>query len=63
MKAEIIKILAEGSYKSYVTIQWNTKNGIEEHTFYITRDLYYHLKKMGVPTGQKLYHERKSKQN
>lgn len=50
MKCEIVKILAEGTYKSFMTIEFN---GFRK-TIYISREFYYQLKDYGVPTAQSL---------
>lgn len=50
MKAEIIRILAEGSWRSNLVLEVNG----QKYVCYITRETYYKLKELGIPTAQKL---------
>lgn len=47
---KITKILAEGSYKSWMWFEYDNKT----HCLIIPRELYYELKANGIPTSQSL---------
>lgn len=55
IELDVNHILAYGTNHSIMFLEGN-KKGI-----YIPRNLYYILKEKGVPTGQKLRYERKSR--
>lgn len=55
---EVVKILAEGSNKSFATF----KIGDKYFCCFISKEFYKALKELGVPTAQKLRWEREKKE-